>query len=554
MSAADEKEHERWGRGVLRLGLLPFLGYVACYFILTYPLVLSFSSHYFCDLGDGLQMIWNIWWVRHAMVDLHQLPWHTSMLHYPAGATLLLHSLSPFNGFIAIPISLFCTPIQTYNTIVTLAFALSGLTAFWLAYDMTRAYWPSLAAGYAFAFSAIHFAHEPGHLHQISSEIGPLFLLLWLRLLRRPAIGLALGAAIALFLVLLCDHYLFLFCVMAMALSIAWHLIRNRGLAEWKTHGGLVAAICFVIAAGLTSGVLVFAMAQAAKDKPFVGMHDPEFYSADVVGLFVPGSTWQYRSLTRSIWPPLGEPAEKNTSLGLALIVAAAYGCTRRAREEIKAAGFWITLVVVFTALSLGPTLQFRGTAMTGWMPYRLFERILPPIRMSGCPSRMLVMTELALGVLAAGGLKRLGEGGGVGEMLNRKRKMLRFVIAGVFVLALVIESQPAVQICVNPEVPRWVQILRDDPTPGAVMDAVDGGESAGLYYQTIHHRPMASGYLSRVLVRLDDEWHHRLDLLQRGDISSFKDFRFIVIRANDPPLPLAEVFADRTVRVYRMP
>ncbi len=306
-------------------------------------------------------MIWDMWWVRHALLDLHQLPWHTTMLYYPQGVTLLLHSVSPLNGIISIPLAKFLSPIETYNTIFALAFVLSGLTAFWLAYAMTGAYWPSLAAGYLFTFSEIHYAHSPGHLGPISMQVLPLFLLLWLRLLERPSVGRAIAAAIMLFLVLLTDQYLFMFSGLAAIVGVGWHLVRCRGLGEWKSQRGIGAACCFLVVSGLTTGALVFAMARVAREEPFAGMHvDPSWYSADLVGIFVPGSTWEYRDLTSWIWPPLGEPAEKNTSLGLAMLIAAGFGAVRGGRAGLRSAGYWIAIAITFALLALGPTLQFR--------------------------------------------------------------------------------------------------------------------------------------------------------------------------------------------------
>ena len=307
------------------------------------------------------------------LIDLHQLPWHTTMLYYPRGVTLLLHSVSPLNGIVSIPLAKILTPIETYNTIITLAFALSGLTGFWLAYAMTRAYWPSLAAGYLFTFSEIHYAHSPGHLGPISMQVLPLFLLLWVRLLEHPSVGRAIAAAIMLFLVLLTDQYLFMFSGLAAIVGVVWHLVRWRGLGEWKSWRGIGAVCCFLVVSGLTTGVLVIAMARVAREQPFAGMHvDPSWYSADLVGIFVPGSTWQYRDLTSWIWPPLGEPAEKNTWVGWATLIAAGFGAVRGGRAGLRSAGYWIAIAITFGLLALGPTLQFRGIELTEWMPYRL--------------------------------------------------------------------------------------------------------------------------------------------------------------------------------------
>src|ERR1700761_993731 len=79
---------------------IPALLYTLCFFLLTYPLVLTFSTTFYCNNGDGLQNEWNLWWVRKAIVELHQAPWFTTWLHAPQGTTLIGHTLNPFNGLI----------------------------------------------------------------------------------------------------------------------------------------------------------------------------------------------------------------------------------------------------------------------------------------------------------------------------------------------------------------------------------------------------------------------------------------------------------------------
>jgi hypothetical protein len=41
---------------------------------------------------------------------------------------------------------------------------MGGLTAFWLAYSLTGAYWGSWVGGAVFTFSQYHFMHADGHL------------------------------------------------------------------------------------------------------------------------------------------------------------------------------------------------------------------------------------------------------------------------------------------------------------------------------------------------------------------------------------------------------
>src|SRR4030095_12470248 len=62
--------------------------YAAAFFVLTWPAVTRFRTHWFADDVDGLQNVWNLWWVQRAVVVLHQSPWYTHDLHVPYGSPL----------------------------------------------------------------------------------------------------------------------------------------------------------------------------------------------------------------------------------------------------------------------------------------------------------------------------------------------------------------------------------------------------------------------------------------------------------------------------------
>jgi hypothetical protein len=179
--------------------LCPLLVYCLVFTVFTFPVIKLFSSHFFADTRDGLQNVWNIWWVNKSVTELHQLPWHTHLLHYPYGISLLPQTLNPFNGFMAIPLLRIMSLEQVYNLIVIFSFIVGGLTAFLLAYRFTAAYWPSIVAGFIFTFSNFHFAHAQGHLQLVSLEWIPLFVLLWYSLLETPRIWTGVGASAALF-------------------------------------------------------------------------------------------------------------------------------------------------------------------------------------------------------------------------------------------------------------------------------------------------------------------------------------------------------------------
>ena len=67
--------------------------------VLTHPLALHPAS---TELDDGtldcFQFIWNVWWMRVSLLDLHTNPFFTRYLFYPQGVSLLFHTLSASLG------------------------------------------------------------------------------------------------------------------------------------------------------------------------------------------------------------------------------------------------------------------------------------------------------------------------------------------------------------------------------------------------------------------------------------------------------------------------
>jgi hypothetical protein len=264
-SSLPGRSNGAFGRpfSVIRDFILPFLFYLVGFAALTYPLVGSFSSSFFADHGDGLQNVWNIWWVAHAVLT-RQSPWYTSYLHYPYGVSLFL-----------------------------------------LCKTVTGAYWPSLIGGAVFTFSNYHFAHAQGHLQLVSLEWIPLFVLLWYRLLERPSASRGIAAAITLSLVLLCDYYYFLYCVLAGAIMLMWPIVAGKQTLRRFIFDHLGALAAFMLTALLTCAPLISALLILNSRDPLIGAHTSSQYSLDLAALVIPGGRWRFAELTRFYWSRL---------------------------------------------------------------------------------------------------------------------------------------------------------------------------------------------------------------------------------------------------------
>lgn len=519
--------------GSARIGVTPLLFYFGFFFILTYPEVTRFSTHLFADGGDGLQNAWNLWWVREAVTRLRQSPWRTNYLHWPYGTSLLGHTLNPFNGFLGIPLARFMTLTEIYNFIVVFSFAAGGLTAFLLARYVTESYFPGLIAGFIFTFSNYHFAHAQGHLNLVSLEWIPLFLLLWLKLLSNPRVWLAVGAAIALFLVILCDYYYFLYCVLAAVIIFGWNLIGERRKLVSARDGLLAPLVVFCLVAAATSGVLAGSLVWLELKDPLTGAHSPREFSLDLLAPFVYGGHWRFANLTKGYWSRLpGDINESSVHLGLSVVVVLLYVWRKRKLVGARRTELWFLIMLFYAVLALGPTLHVWGRAIPRIsLPYAWLGAVFPLLKISGVPIRMMVMVVLSAGVISAFGFKLLFRG-------SRRER----VLAGALLALLLIEYLPKQIPTLRVEVPGYVEGLRALPGPGGVLDTASYYTLA-LYYQTVYEKPMAFGYLARLpasVVAQDRELARTMDGLYvvapgQGPGLSDADIRWALRRLGSP-------------------
>jgi len=234
-------------------------------------------------------------------------------------------------------------------------------------------------------------------------------------------------------------------------------------------------------------------------------------------------------------WKALSEyPTEASVHVGLAIIAVCAYAWHRRRAHPVPHLGFWLCLAAFFFVMSLGPNLhvagsevrlgppiRFMGRDDVNWLalPYAWLWVLFPPWRLAGVPVRMMVMVQLVAAVLASAGVR---------AMLAERRGWL--LAAALLVTA--IEYWPAPMRLTDPAVPAYVEELRDLPG-GAVLDLASNAPLA-MYYQTIHGKPIAFGYISRTPASVDAQDQELAALIRAGQwdtAASRFGFRYVVAR-----------------------
>jgi len=539
---------------------IPTAIYAVVYALFSWPLLGSFSTHYFCGHEDGYQNIWNLWWLNKSVGDLHQLPWYTTWLHYPIGTTLIAHTLAPFNGVIAVPMRQMGFSLnQAYNAVVVFSFVMSGVTAFWLAWRVGASYVGALFAGAAFTFCHFHFAHAQNHLQMVTLEWLPLAALAVYELLTRPTALKGVGAAGAVLLVALSDFHLTFYVVIAGCLLGFVTLARQFNSGFHDVRRFVLPLGLFVLLTAGSTGALAYKLLQVNKTDPLQLNHDPAVWSTDVIDPLIPSAQWRFAELTRSAWGRLATPdkdfvyVEHSLYVGWALALLCGWALFRQRAVGLKDMGYWFGLMAIFFLLSLGPKLHVAGAVTNFPGIYPVLERIFPPLKMGGVPMRLMIVVSLCAAVIG---------GAALGDLVRITGKW-KWLAIPLIVLLWTFESLPKAQPITPAVYPQWVQALRKLPD-GAVIDTSYKDEmQAHLYYATGHGKPVGEGYISRYPKSVDvrrGEFRQLVDNWQFDKLRDDWKFRYLVIRLTDGDgralgeLPYKAVFKDdkdRRMRIY---
>ncbi|GAB4536135.1 MAG: hypothetical protein Kow0063_21220 [Anaerolineae bacterium] len=587
--------------------LYALLGYLALTLLMTYPLVREFGRAIPGDGFDGWQNVWNLWWVKRALLVDGTSPYFTRFVDYPVGVHLYFHTLNIFNGLTFLPFTLHAGPLLAYNVAVVFSFVAGGYGTYLLAsYVLGRAapqedghgWWGAQAVaflgGVVFAFSPFHMAHLLGHMQLISLEWLPFYALFVIKVINlqltnrksqvsglKARIPKALMAALFLVLVAACDWYYAFYMVLFSALYLLWTIWRRR---VWlaPTLALAVVGLVFLLLTAPLLAPMVGETLRADYMVPPPG--STEQLSADLTAFLTPSELHPLWGTLAARWAGrfTASTSERTVFAGYSVLALSVLALATRWR----AARFWGMSALVFGVLALGPVLHIGGsTRLAGVgpipLPYALLHRAIPLLRISRSVSRFDVVVMLSLSVLAAIGLNWL---------LSRIRQRgynetVQWLVAVAGLLVVGLEYWVAPYPMSPPETQPFHYRLGQEPGTFAIMDVpLDWDRPANLLYQTVHQKPTVSGYTSRTNP-MSPAW--RTPVLQifrylGPDINTHDpralaatvlndlDVRYVVVHKTDLPpgeyrektLSLAgQVFGDWPVvvdddwlRVYRVP
>ncbi len=369
--------------------------------------------------GDADEYAWFMAWVPYALG--HGLdPLVSTYVNAPHGINLMWNTSVLLPSFLASPFTVLFGGAFSYNLLMTLAPATTGLACYW-AFRRWTAPLASFAGALVTAFSPYLFSQSYGHMAQTVLVSAPLLLVALDRVLVVQGSapwkdGLWLGALVWAQLVtgeeVLAMEAVAVLAGLVVLVAVRWLDVGSR----WRhaAKGLSVAAV--------TAGVLStpFLAVQFLGPYKVQSPHPPNVYVSDLFNFFVPTSVTRIvpGSAARVAAAFTGNVSEQGAYIGVPLLVFVLATVVMARRRPIMWAA--LSAGVVAAVLSMGQTLHWDGHITSDNLPYQLLGRL--PLFNNLLPDRFASMTSVALGLVVALGC----------DELRRRRPAVRAAGTGV--------------------------------------------------------------------------------------------------------------------------
>ena len=386
-----------------RTHLLIPAAYTLAALLLTWPLAAHFGSHVPGNGVDDPPLTWNLWWIKHALLEQGTNPFACDYLFYPIGINLAFYTLTLLNGLLSLPLQATLGLIPAGNLLLLSSFVLGGYGTFLLASRFAESQFAGFVAGLLYAFASVKMGYAAlGQWNIASSQWVPFYILFLFKMREDPhRRRYPLLAALFLLFQAYAELTYATFLVLFTLLWMLWHCRTKRDLAQ-------PALVGLIFAIGLLPILTMMLPDMLAEGDILVeGGGFADVFSADLLGFFVPT---MYHPLFGS-WVErfrFDHTVGQHIYLGYTVLALAAVGVIAgRRRPSVR---FWLLAALAFWLLTLGPTLRINGHDTGLPLPFALIAR-LPFFKGNRYPSRYSVMLFLSLSILVAFGVQTVAAG-----------------------------------------------------------------------------------------------------------------------------------------------
>lgn len=499
----SEEEHSGSGRGISPKGDIAVLTlYLLLAIILTYPLALNLTTHVPGDGGDDPALAWNLWWVKHALVDLRTNPLVCDFMFYPIGIDLTFYTLTIVNGLASVPLQPIVGVVVSNNVILLATFVLSAYGAYLLIkYLLPPDAHPSvpIVAGLVYAFSSNRFVYASlGQVNIASTEWIPFYVLFLVKTRRQP--NRLLHPMLAAVFLVLCGYTEFTYASFLIVFTFVY-LIYWLAADGWHRSVPLfrnLALVALLFLAGMSPFLYRMINVMVVEGDFLVeGLGFANVFSADLLGFFVPSHLHPLGELWRGSF----DFSYLNfVFIGYTALALAVYGARGALRD--RTIRFWGLAAAVFILIALGPTLRVNGREYDLPLPFDLLQA-LPFFKGNRYPSRYSVMLALCWSVLVGYGLHRL--------MRFLRARTWRWAVPCVVAFVFTLEHLSVPVPLSDMTVPDIYHAIASEPGDFTVMEIplawrngfrITGTKDTVImfeqFYQTIHGKRLLGGNTSR--------------------------------------------------------
>lgn len=419
-------------------------------------------------------------------------PLYSTAADAPAGVSLAWSTTIPPLALLVLPLTALAGPVVSFSLLVVAAIPVSGWAAFVLCRRLTQRFWPSLAGGAVYGFSAYEMNHIfAGQLNLAFSLLLPLMaylVVLWRdgRIGSRAFVGL-LALSMVLQFYLFVETFTDMTVVWAIALAVGY-VLADRSDRPAVARLSRLVGVAYALAIVGALPYLGYALARVPRG--FV--RSPAFSSVDLAGLVIPraGQTFGLSWLAHAT-APLPVPG-KDGYVGVPLVaLAVALAITTWHRKSTR---FLTAMLFVLILGALGPEVHLDGHPVIGVPWARLW--FLPIVR-SAYPARYMVFAFLALAVMMA--LWLAGPS---------RRAWSRWLLA-LIAIAAIAANVPKLDLQSSPRLPAFITTgeYRHYLAPGDTVVVISPNRgNAGLLWQakTDLYFRLAGGFVNAAIAEGD--------------------------------------------------
>ena len=454
-------------------GELWILGFFAlCTLVLTWPIPVTL--HHATGLrGDYFNNLWNVWWLGESLSQGRH-PWHTDLLWYPEGLSLLRHTLSPINAALGVALSTVLGPHAMFNVVLLVNFFLAAWTFSLFARVLTGSTAGGVLGGMLYSFNPFHYYYLC-QVNVFSLAWLPLALLFFVRVYREGGRRNVVLAALFTGCIAASSEYYVMYAVLTVGWMIAAGKLLDpsvpwaRGTQRLLVTGALCGVVVTLVAAPLLYGTIWPVDAPAA-----VGVDNVQAKrSNDLFGYEWVGGP---ERLTVS-WP---------TMLGYSTLLF----LLPMARRIVRRQRFWVLVGAFFLVLSFGYELYVEREKTGIPLLYTVLEDV-PLMDMLRKPDRAFLM------VLLVASLAFAEAWSGLAERLQRTGP--RRLAFGACLLLPMFELSGVPFHRFDYEVPTYYEELAQEDDVTAIVAGPPGRmdiENARyVFFQTVHGKKQPLGY-----------------------------------------------------------